>query len=159
MFTPFLLLLLSGSVILPGLRLWQRLDIELIQSRERLSLIKSYQLITKESPSSNPAFLNGLKRSNITDVFVSIQRLAGNSGVKIESMKPAVLENRVDILQDIVLVGIMDDKGRKAIVEDKKASKTYFLSVGDSFAGVQIVEIKDNEVIFNKEGNQCSLML
>ena len=69
------------------------------------------------------------------------------------------MEDRKDFLQDINLVGIMDDNGQKAIVEDKKTSKTYYLSVGDSISGMKVSEIKENEVVLEKDGASYSLVL
>jgi hypothetical protein len=76
---------------------------------------------------------------------------------KSKNIQP--MEDRKDFLQDINLVGIMDDQGRKAIVEDKKTSKTYYLSVGDSISGMKVSEIKENEVVLEKDGTSYNLVL
>ena len=76
---------------------------------------------------------------------------------KSKNIQP--MEDRKDFLQDINLVGIMDDNGRKAIVEDKKTSKTYYLSAGDSISGMKVSEIKQNEVVLEKDGTSYSLVL
>ena len=63
------------------------------------------------------------------------------------------------ILKNLKLVGIVDDGGVKAALEDLKTQKTYFLKEGDSLAGLKLDEIKKDEVIFEAEGAQYSLVM
>ena len=69
------------------------------------------------------------------------------------------LEGRTDIVKDLNLVGIVDDGGRKAVIEDQKTSKTYFLSVGDLISEMKVVEIKDSEVVLEMQGVRYNLLM
>lgn len=69
------------------------------------------------------------------------------------------LEGRTDVLKDLNLVGIVDDGGRKAVIEDQKTSKTYFLNVGDLISEMKVIEIKDSEVVLEAQGAHYNLLM
>ena len=75
---------------------------------------------------------------------------------------PAPSENVAgagDISERIGLVGIIAGDNPQAIIEDKKAQKTYYMSKGQSFDGYVVEEIYDDKVIINYEGRKISLFL
>lgn len=66
---------------------------------------------------------------------------------------------RPDRIKDLSLVGIVDDNGRKAVIEDKQSQKTVFLTEGDCLEGFCIVEIGSGEVTLEHEGVTSNLVL
>ncbi len=66
---------------------------------------------------------------------------------------------RPDRIKDLSLVGIVDDNGRKAVIEDKQSQKTVFLTEGDCLEGFCIVEIASGEVTLEHEGVTFNLIL
>ena len=69
------------------------------------------------------------------------------------------LDGRGDVIKDLNLVGIIQDDERKAVIEDRKTSKTYFLSVSDTISDMKVTDIKENEVILEIGSAQYSLTL
>ncbi len=57
------------------------------------------------------------------------------------------------------LVGIIEDDGKKAVIEDQRSAKTFFLKEGDMLSGVTLLEIKDHAIIMEKDGKNYDLML
>jgi len=66
---------------------------------------------------------------------------------------------RLNVAQDLVLVGLIDDNGKKAILEDKKTQKTLFLKKDDTIEGLSLIEIRDSEVILSDGKEQFNLTL
>jgi type II secretory pathway component PulC len=64
-----------------------------------------------------------------------------------------------DISAQVGLVGIIAGDNPQAIIEDKKAQKTYYLNKGQSFNGYVVEEILENKVILDFEGKKISLFL
>ena len=62
-----------------------------------------------------------------------------------------------DISERIGLVGIITGDKPQAIIEDKKAQKTYYMSKGQSFDGYVVEEIYDDKVIINYEGRKKNI--
>ena len=63
------------------------------------------------------------------------------------------------ITDKVGLVGIITGDNPQAIIEDKKAQKTYYLNKGQSFDGYVVEEIADDKVILDCEGKKISLFL
>ncbi|MFA5143374.1 MAG: hypothetical protein WC522_04305 [Candidatus Omnitrophota bacterium] len=59
----------------------------------------------------------------------------------------------------IGLVGIIAGDNPQAIIEDKKAQKTYYLNKGQSFDGYVVEEISENKVTLDCEGKKIALFL
>lgn len=57
------------------------------------------------------------------------------------------------------LVGIITGDNPQAIIEDKKAQKTYYLNKGQSFDGYVVEEILEGKVTLDYEGKKISLFL
>ncbi|MDO8525268.1 MAG: hypothetical protein Q7S07_02125 [Candidatus Omnitrophota bacterium] len=64
-----------------------------------------------------------------------------------------------DIAGQIGLVGIITGDSPQAIIEDKKAQKTYYLNKGQSFNGYMVEDILEDRVILACEGKKMSLFL
>ena len=64
-----------------------------------------------------------------------------------------------NITERVGLVGILAGDNPQAIIEDKKAQKTYYLNKGQSFDGYVVEEISENKVTLNYEGKKITLFL
>ncbi len=64
-----------------------------------------------------------------------------------------------DMSERIGLVGIIAGDNPQAIIEDKKAQKTYYLNKGQSFDGYMVEDIQQDKVILDYGGKKISLFL
>jgi len=71
----------------------------------------------------------------------------------------AVAVSRPDILKDLSLVGIIDDGQIKAVFEDKKEQKTYFLKKDDCIEDACLSEIEEKQVTFLQEDKMINFVL
>ncbi len=62
-------------------------------------------------------------------------------------------------IKDLSLVGIIEDNGAKAVIEDKKNSKTYFLNIGDEISDARVAQIRESEVILELSGARYTLSM
>jgi hypothetical protein len=65
----------------------------------------------------------------------------------------------IDISKRFNLVGIIAGERPEAIIEDKDAKKTHYLSEGQSLDGVTIVKIEEGKVILGYQGKEIVLVL
>jgi hypothetical protein len=64
-----------------------------------------------------------------------------------------------DMSQQIGLVGIIAGDSPQAIIENKKAQKTYYLNKGQSLDGYTVDDIQEDKVMLDYEGRKISLFL
>lgn len=64
-----------------------------------------------------------------------------------------------DLVKDISLVGIIAGDNPQAIIEDKKAQKTYYVIKGQFFGEFQVEDIQDGKIILNYRGQRFELYL
>jgi type II secretory pathway component PulC len=64
-----------------------------------------------------------------------------------------------DLIKDISLVGIVSGENPQAIIEDKKAQKTYYVSKGQLFGDVQVEDIREGKIIVSYQGQRYELYL
>lgn len=64
-----------------------------------------------------------------------------------------------DFIKDLKLVGIISGDKPQAVIEDKKAEQTYYLSQGQSFGELTVEDIKEGKVILNYRGYKFELYL
>ncbi len=68
--------------------------------------------------------------------------------------------NPEDGIKNFSLVGVLQEaEVVKAVVEDRKTHKTYFLKEGDRLGDAQLVGIKDNEIVLQIGEHQFSLLM
>jgi len=73
---------------------------------------------------------------------------------------PAASEEAAGGVSETVgLVGIIAGDNPQAIIEDKKAQKTYYLNKGQTFNGYVVEDIGDGKVTLDYEGRKISLFL
>jgi len=64
-----------------------------------------------------------------------------------------------DLIKDINLVGIIAGDNPQAIVEDKKAQKTYYLNKGQFISEFQIEDIGEGKIALSRNGQRYELFL
>ncbi|MFA5338348.1 MAG: hypothetical protein WC330_08435 [Candidatus Omnitrophota bacterium] len=64
-----------------------------------------------------------------------------------------------DLIKDINLVGIISGEDPQAIIEDKKAQKTYYLRKGQFIGELRLEDIAGEKIILNYEGQRYELYL
>lgn len=65
----------------------------------------------------------------------------------------------VNVADDINLVGIISGENPQAIIEDKKSSKTYYLSRGQLIGDLRIDDIGDGKIVVERMGQKFELYL
>lgn len=64
-----------------------------------------------------------------------------------------------DLIKDINLLGILSGENPQAIIEDKKAQKTYYLNKGQFIGEFQVMDIKEGKIILNFNSQTFELNL
>jgi type II secretory pathway component PulC len=64
-----------------------------------------------------------------------------------------------ELIKDINLVGIIAGENPQAIIEDKKAQKTYYLNKGQFIGEFQVEDIQEGKIILNFNGQRFELHL
>jgi len=91
--------------------------------------------------------------------------LKGVSGRQIFSNLPSaggagpVSGVAADLVKDINLVGVIAGDNPQAIIEDKKAQKTYYVTKGQFFGEFQVEDIQEGKIILNYRGQRFELYL
>lgn len=78
--------------------------------------------------------------------------------VSQETEQPAIVMN-MDLVKDLSLVGIISGEPPQAIIEDKKAQKTYTLTAGQSFGEFRLESIEEGKVLATYQGQKFELYL
>ena len=80
--------------------------------------------------------------------------------VKPKIEKPAVLRPEPsELLKDYTLMGIISGENPQAIIEDRKTKNTYFLNKGQNLGEMLIVDIQEDKVVLEVDGQQLDLNL
>lgn len=64
-----------------------------------------------------------------------------------------------DLTKDFVLMGIISGDVPQAVIENKKAQKTYYLNEGQFIDGFQVADIQEGKVILEYNGQKFELYL
>lgn len=64
-----------------------------------------------------------------------------------------------EVMGQFALLGVIWGQRPQAIIEDKKAQKTYFLNKGEVFGNIEVRDILENKVILNYKNQQFELVL
>ncbi len=121
--------------------------------------IKILDVNVKEKPDKAKRVF--MKKENIkphefySPVFKQ-RKIFTNSGVNLE--KPIGAAS-ADLIKDINLVGIISGEVPQAIIEDKRAQKTYYLKKGQFMGQLQLADIQEGKIILNYEGQMYELYL
>lgn len=63
-----------------------------------------------------------------------------------------------DMMSRYIVQGIVYDQNPLAIIKDIQSNKTYFLHRSEMIEGATLVEIRDNRVIFDRNGETLELI-
>jgi len=77
-------------------------------------------------------------------------------GGAVSSTAPASAAESASI-KDMNLVGIVSGDTPQAIIEDKKAQKTYYVNKGQLIGGFQLEDIQDGKIILNNNGQRFEM--
>ena len=64
-----------------------------------------------------------------------------------------------EALKDISLVGIVSGEPGQAVIEDKQAQRTYYVTKGQSVAEYQVEDIQEGKIILNRNGQKYELYI
>jgi hypothetical protein len=64
-----------------------------------------------------------------------------------------------DLMKDISLVGIISGENPQAVIEDKKAQKTYYVTKGKFIGEMQVEDIQEGKIIINYGGQKYELYM
>lgn len=64
-----------------------------------------------------------------------------------------------ELMKNLILVGIISGEKARAVIEDKQAFKTYYVSKGQSIGQFQLVDILEGKIILNYGGQIYELNL
>ena len=65
----------------------------------------------------------------------------------------------IDLMKDINLVGIISGENPQAVIEDKKAQKTYYVTKGQFIGEMQVEDIQEGKIIINYAGQKYELYM
>lgn len=111
--------------------------------------IEEPKLESKEEPSPYESYLQGIRNRQIFgSPVVSSQQAAAPTGAA-----------DADLIKDINLVGIISSDPPQAVIEDKRAQKTYYVSKGQFIGAFQVEDIQEGKIILNYKGQRYELYL
>lgn len=80
------------------------------------------------------------------------------SGAAIQGASLINVAN-IDLMRDINLVGIISGENPQAVIEDKKAQKTYYVTEGQFIGEMQVEDIQEGKIIINYAGQKYELYI
>lgn len=81
------------------------------------------------------------------------------SGVTSAGTIGPVTGVNADLVKDLNLVGVITGDNPQAIIEDKRAQKTYYLNKGQFIGEFQIDDVQEGKVILDYQGQKFELHL
>lgn len=85
------------------------------------------------------------------------RQIFNNPAAAQENKASAAVTN--DLLKNLSLVGIIAGENPQAIIEDKKAQKTYYLRKGQFIEEYEIIDIQEGNVVLINNGQKYELYL
>lgn len=124
-----------------------------------LKKIKLPQIDTKEKTVIKKEILPAsvaIKPYEFYSLAIKQRKIFSSAALDLE--KPIGIAS-ADLIKDINLVGIISGEPPQAIIEDKKAQKTYYLTKGQFIGELQLEGILEGKIILNYEGQNYELYL
>ena len=81
------------------------------------------------------------------------------SNLSLQGPSTSITTLPIDVIKDINLVGIISGENPQAIIEDKKAQKTYYVTKGQSIGEIILDEIQEGKITLNYKGQRFELHL
>lgn len=113
---------------------------------------KEKTIVQKEIPATKPA----IKPYEFYSLGIKQRKIFSSAAANLE--KPIGAAS-ADLIKDINLVGMLSGENPQAIIEDKKAQKTYYLRKGQFIGQLQLEDILEGKIILNYEGQRYELYL
>jgi len=113
---------------------------------------KEKTVIKKKMPQAKEA----IKSYAFYSLGIKQRKIFSNAAVDLE--KPIGTAS-AELIKDINLVGIVSGENPQAIIEDKKAQKTYYLKKGQFIGQLQLEDILEGKIILSYEGQRYELYL
>lgn len=88
---------------------------------------------------------------------ISGRQIFGANNLELSDMPAASAE--IDSIKDINLLGIIHGDNPQAVIEDKKAGKTFYILKGQSFGEFKVEDIQDGKIIISYRGQKSELYL
>lgn len=103
----------------------------------------------RQEPEPNEFYLEGIRGRQI---------FKGKSASAPETEQPLSIA-KVDLTNDMSLVGIISGENPQAIIEDKKTQKTYYVTKGQFIGELQVEDIREGRITLNHQGQRYELYL
>ena len=134
------------------------LIISLVHPIFALKKIKLPQIDIKEKTviKKEPRNKEAIKPYTFYSLGIKQRKIFSSAAVDPEKPVGAV---SADLVKDINLVGIISGENPQAIIEDKKAQKTYYLRKGQFIGVLQLEGIAEGKIILKYEGQRYELYL
>lgn len=113
-------------------------------------------------PSENPIEEKQNKKSSAKPLEEYLEAVKGRrlfSGAAAAQDAAPINVANVDLMKDINLVGIISGDNPQAVIEDKKAQKTYYVTKGQFIGEMQVEDIQKGKIIINYAGQKYELFM
>ncbi len=112
----------------------------------------------KNTPAEKITFVNNAKPYEFYSAAVKNRQIFGGIGAQnAEGAAPVILGN--ELIKDINLIGIVSGDNPQAVIEDKKAQKTYYVSKNQFISQFQVEDIQQGKIILISNGQKFELYL
>ena len=129
--------------------IFRQLDIEVFYDR---ASVKKRRILLEEIKGEARPFLHYLEMVQRREIF---------SPVRLKKVEEEPVIKKADLSElakDLSLVGIAWSRKPQAMVEDKKAGRTYFLRAGESINEFKIEDVLKDKIILSYKGETIELM-
>ena len=118
---------------------------------EKISTAKGWSFFKEVPEAEVRPFLHYLEMVQRRNIFSPVMlKIKEDPEVKTKKIVDALIEN-------LKLVGISWSREPQAMIEDKKARKTYFLKPGDTITKLKIEAVLKDKVILSYKGEKVEL--
>lgn len=107
-------------------------------------------VLETESRADIVSFDSYLKDINQREIFSNV--------AAARDAQPGSILN-AELIKDIDLIGVILDKIPQAVIEDRKAQRTYYVTEGQYVGELQIEDIQEGKVILTLDGQRFELYL
>jgi type II secretory pathway component PulC len=120
-----------------------KIDLPVVRETEKVEISEA----GKKEAKPYEYYLNGMQA----------RPLFGNASGQQGETEALAIATEASSIKDINLVGVIMGDSPQAVIEDKKAQKTYYLIQGQFIGDFQVEEIMSGKVILNYHGQKFEL--